>query len=94
MTKQEQAQYLVNLLTLIESRGEASIGRGLLLPWEYERVYADFASTIRKEQEDEARKSADKVRPDEGRAQAPGGVTWSGEPDRVQGGRSPGGKVA
>jgi hypothetical protein len=94
MTKFDQSQYLVNLLAIMASRDAAgAVGRGRLLPDEYERVYKEFTSTIRKEQEDEARKSADKVRADESRAPVEGRVTGSGESDRLQSGRSPGGEI-
>lgn len=53
MTKAERAQYLVNLMTIMEGKEAAGRARGTTLVREYEREYATFIEEI----SDEARKS-------------------------------------
>lgn len=58
MNKQDLAQYLVNLHTLMtaQSQGQHSMVSNTLAQ-EYERVWGELKETIKKEQENEARKS-------------------------------------
>lgn len=57
-TKFELANYCANLLTIMESRDSAgAIGRGRTLGEEYNRAYDELMGIIKKEHEDEARKS-------------------------------------
>lgn len=55
MNKQDMAQYLVNLIAIMESKEDSGRSKGQGLAREYERVYATLRDTITKEEEDEAR---------------------------------------
>lgn len=82
MNKVEQAEYLANLITIMDSRETAGLQRGQTIPKEYTKVYDEYIETIRKEHEDEARtKSNDDGRP-QGRTEVPG--------DQPSVGRGPG----
>lgn len=57
MNKEGAAQYLVNLMAIMEGKEAAGRSRGNTLAHEYERVYGELVDQLRKEQESETRNS-------------------------------------
>lgn len=57
MNKEDAAQYLVNLMAIMEGKEAAGRSRGNTLAREYEKVYGEFVDQLRKEQESETRNS-------------------------------------
>lgn len=55
MDKMQQAAYLVNLLTLIESFERGGGQRSTTLTREYERAYEDLRSTLDEEHEEKGK---------------------------------------
>lgn len=74
MTKHDLASYLVNLITIMESKEKTGVlFRGKTLSDEYEKHYTLFTDTIKKEKENETRQSEFKrPRGQEDRATNPG----------------------
>lgn len=65
MTKVELAGYMASLLTLLEHQDKSGVHqRSFEIGEEYNRCWIELKETIRKEREDEARKSTDdSIRP-------------------------------
>lgn len=57
MTRQDMAQYLVNLLAIMDSKERSGRDRGGALATEYIRIYDELLRSIKKEDDNETRNS-------------------------------------
>lgn len=55
MSKQDLAMYLVNLVTIMQSKETAGRARGETLANEYNKCYKDFINLLKEEHENETR---------------------------------------
>lgn len=74
MDKFQLAGYMVNLISIMESKEDGGIARGSTLGREYSRCYERLLSMIRKDEEDETRNSNKVPGPYEARAELEGSV--------------------
>ena len=54
--KYDLADYLVNLISIMDSKESTGIAKGNTLIKEYDRAYAEFKGILQKEQANETRK--------------------------------------
>jgi hypothetical protein len=72
MNKIETADYLANIICILNSMEDAGIAKSQTLGREYNRVYTELKKIVQKEEEDEARKSNSAGIGSEGRAELEG----------------------
>lgn len=82
MSKYEQAEYLANLIVIMENKKDGGLPKGNTLTKEYTLVYNSLLEAMKKEHEDAARKNADDSRRNEGGTEGSSNRTGSGRQDR------------
>lgn len=82
-TKYELVSYLASLIAILDSKDDAGgLLRGTIIPWEYERAYAQLRNLLQKEKDDEARQRTDRTQRSESGTDQPQGQRGGGEPTR------------
>ncbi len=91
MNKRELADYLVNLIVIMEAKEDVGLPKGTTLVDEYERCYKQLRDILEKEKFNETRQREFELRPSETRTPRAFDQPSGGSPAGGNGGASEGG---